>query len=247
MTMETSIDTLVGSTAPSTDKEHDCGPIIIGSGGAHRRQNSTGSFSTLLSATDPASDPDDSPKMMVHSSDPAVRDAISVIESAGLPYPCCQLLIVFILEALDPRVAALYVIAKGEEEKLHLLAQDWRYIVESGEFCSSAPHSPTRGCLRRRAPPAHDNFVHSFTPWVPTPGHRHYHSGRHHQARRQPLLHHGEARQLQGPADCCAYSARASPLGQRRGMPCHRRMLLFIALCFVNCECSWYWELGPRP
>lgn len=75
---------------------------------------------------------------------PEVNEAVSLIESIELPHPSGALLSSFVTEALDPRAAAKFVLARcrdghSDDGRAHLisLVDDWTYIVESSEF----PHS----------------------------------------------------------------------------------------------------------
>jgi hypothetical protein len=66
-----------------------------------------------------------------------VKEALSLIENARLPHPMGSLLSCFIVDALNPRLAAGQVLQGCEgsqdlEADLLLFVHDWIYIVESG-------------------------------------------------------------------------------------------------------------------
>lgn len=75
-----------------------------------------------------------------------VNEAVSIIECIELPHPSGALLSCFVTEALDPRAAAKFVLARcrdghsgdshSDDGRAHLLSlvDDWTYIVESSEF-----------------------------------------------------------------------------------------------------------------
>lgn len=68
--------------------------------------------------------------------DDDVKVALSLIESAKLPHPSGPLLSSFIIEALNPRFAAQYVLQTcrpGHSQQTCLLqiVSDWSYLVES--------------------------------------------------------------------------------------------------------------------
>ena len=65
-----------------------------------------------------------------------VNEALSLIEGAKLPHPSGPLLSCFIIEALNPRLAAQYVLQicrPGHNQQTCLLqiVSDWSYLVES--------------------------------------------------------------------------------------------------------------------
>lgn len=66
-----------------------------------------------------------------------VQNTLSLIESAGLPYPSGPLLKSFVTEALNPVVAARFVHERLLLGEGSLLARDWSYIVESCKFTPS--------------------------------------------------------------------------------------------------------------
>lgn len=68
-----------------------------------------------------------------------VDSALKLIINARLPHPLYPLLASFILEALNPRLPARYVLGRcraGENLQKDLLGivEDWRFIVESRMF-----------------------------------------------------------------------------------------------------------------
>lgn len=68
-----------------------------------------------------------------------VDSALKLIINARLPHPLYPLLAGFILEALDPRLPARYVLGRCRadenlQEDLLGIVEDWRYIVESRMF-----------------------------------------------------------------------------------------------------------------
>jgi len=67
-----------------------------------------------------------------------VQDALSLIESAGLPYPSGPLLESFVTEALNPVVAARFAKPRLLLGEGSLLASDWSYIVQSSRFAPVA-------------------------------------------------------------------------------------------------------------
>ncbi|KAF7563112.1 hypothetical protein G7046_g998 [Stylonectria norvegica] len=77
-----------------------------------------------------------------------VQEAISVIEDAGLPYPSGPLLSSFVSGALNPRLAAEYVLQASrsqahsdEANPLLSLLADWKYIVEAVSTHATSPPS----------------------------------------------------------------------------------------------------------
>lgn len=81
-----------------------------------------------------------------------VNEILSLIESAELPHPSGALLSSFVNEALNPRSAAEFVLARCDaghrsERRTQLLSlvDDWIYIVQSSKFTgleNSLPRSP---------------------------------------------------------------------------------------------------------
>lgn len=79
-----------------------------------------------------------------------VNEALSLIESTELSHPSGALLSSFITEALDPRSAAEFVLAKcprtqhNDDRRANLLSlvDDWTYIVESISHHGSPPPAP---------------------------------------------------------------------------------------------------------
>jgi len=68
-----------------------------------------------------------------------VRDALSLIEGARLPHPSGPLLSSFIVEALDPPLAARYILQTsqsggGQEADLYQIVSDWSYLVQSSVY-----------------------------------------------------------------------------------------------------------------
>jgi hypothetical protein len=68
--------------------------------------------------------------------DDDVKEALLLIESAKLPHPSGQLLSSFVIEALNPRLAAQYVLQTcrsdhNRQADLLLIVSDWSYLVES--------------------------------------------------------------------------------------------------------------------
>ncbi|KUJ15474.1 kinase-like protein [Mollisia scopiformis] len=79
--------------------------------------------------------------------DKDVKEALSLIEGAKLPHPSDPLLSSFIIEALDPRLAARYVLRttqSGENQQVGLLrlVSDWTYLVESISKHGCSPPTP---------------------------------------------------------------------------------------------------------
>jgi hypothetical protein len=65
-----------------------------------------------------------------------VQEALSLIENSKLPHPSGPLLSSFIFEALNPRLAAQYILQtclsdRTRKADLLSLASDWTYLVES--------------------------------------------------------------------------------------------------------------------
>jgi hypothetical protein len=68
--------------------------------------------------------------------DKDVKEAISLIESTKLPHLTDPLLSSFIYEALNPRLAAQYIVQAcssdhTRKDDLLSVASDWSYLVES--------------------------------------------------------------------------------------------------------------------
>ena len=68
--------------------------------------------------------------------DDAVTEALALIESARLPHPSGPLLSSFVSEALNPRLAAQYILktcrsGHDQQTDLLLLVSDWSYLVEA--------------------------------------------------------------------------------------------------------------------
>lgn len=108
--------------------------------------------------------------------DDMVKQARSLIESARLPHPSGPLLDAFITEALDPRLAAQYVLQTcrrpGHEEnaELLLLVSDWSYIVGSST------------CIKSQDVVALIDKNFSLRVWQPSTSARPCHSYHHHRA-----------------------------------------------------------------
>lgn len=81
----------------------------------------------------------------------AVRNARSLIEDLGLPYPSGPLLESFVTEALDQETAAHYVTSRLERGEGSALVADWSYIVDSSEFRipNGLPYPPKRTSVQR--------------------------------------------------------------------------------------------------
>ncbi|KAI0007108.1 kinase-like domain-containing protein [Xylariaceae sp. FL0662B] len=80
-------------------------------------------------------------------SDAEVKRAMSLIDGAKLPYPLGPLLQCFVMEALDPRLAARYIleICNSSHDKhadLLAAASHWRHIVESVIRQGRTPRPP---------------------------------------------------------------------------------------------------------
>lgn len=65
-----------------------------------------------------------------------VQSTLALINAAKLPHPQGPLLASFILEALNPAVAAQYVSDRFDAGNVSDVVADWRYIVESSESVS---------------------------------------------------------------------------------------------------------------
>ena len=95
-----------------------------------------------------------------------VKEALSLIESAGLPHPSSLLLSSFIIEALDPPLAAQYVLptcrsGDDEEADLFSIVSDWSYIVESST-------SPTCTLAFPSLPSLMTDQYFSIKAWLPS-------------------------------------------------------------------------------
>jgi hypothetical protein len=64
-----------------------------------------------------------------------VRNALSVIEGVRLPHPLGVLLSSFVKEAMNPVLAARYVLTRNSEGGLQELSSDWIDVVQ----CSESP------------------------------------------------------------------------------------------------------------
>jgi hypothetical protein len=63
-----------------------------------------------------------------------VNHALRLVDESALPHPWGPLLSSFITEALNPAVAARYVVDKLTEGYGSGLVSDWSYIIESSVF-----------------------------------------------------------------------------------------------------------------
>ncbi|KAH8597551.1 hypothetical protein B0O99DRAFT_617672 [Bisporella sp. PMI_857] len=90
--------------------------------------------------------------------DDKVKEALSLIEAARLPHPSSPLLSSFVIEALNPRLAAEYVLKtcrSGRNQEVDLLSfvSDWSYLVEGITKCGSPPPIPdaaTQAAIAKR-------------------------------------------------------------------------------------------------
>lgn len=76
--------------------------------------------------------------------DSDVREALSLAENANLAHPASALLSCFILDALNPQLAAKHVLegcrrSQDLEAVLLSLVSDWSYIVESSMIETTPP------------------------------------------------------------------------------------------------------------
>ncbi|KAF4943255.1 hypothetical protein FGADI_13532 [Fusarium gaditjirri] len=117
--------------------------------------------------------------------DSKYHEAFSIIENEDLPHPLGKLLTSFIANALDPALAASYVLnhcPPGQHRKadLHILISDWTFIVESITKYGTTPPAPdsrvqaqilkrdgNRCCITGKPPSLRDPLV--VTPVVLAP------------------------------------------------------------------------------
>lgn len=78
-----------------------------------------------------------------------VKEALLLIERARLPHPSGPLLSPFVVEALNPQLAAEYILricrhSHDQQADLRSLVSDWSYVVESSTVrlppCLALPH-----------------------------------------------------------------------------------------------------------
>jgi hypothetical protein len=86
---------------------------------------------------------------LLNDDDNDVKKALSLIESARLPHPSGPILSSFIIEALNPRSAAQYVLhtcRPDHNQRICLLqiVSDWTYLVESSMCPISTCRTPSR-------------------------------------------------------------------------------------------------------
>ena len=67
-----------------------------------------------------------------------VRDVLSQIENADLPYPSGPLLSSFVTGAVDPTLAARYLSARLVAEEARSVVIEWAYIVNSSKSAALA-------------------------------------------------------------------------------------------------------------
>lgn len=72
------------------------------------------------------------------TSQDAVGEAMGLIDGAGLPHPMVQVVASFVLDAVNPQLAADYIISKCSEagdqphEAVKVLVSDWKCVLYSG-------------------------------------------------------------------------------------------------------------------
>lgn len=100
--------------------------------------------------------------------DAIVLEACALIDSGGLPHPSPRLLKNFILQALDPRAPANFVLKTcepfkydatglGLHARLSELLADWKFIVQAGRssilfYVSTFSHLCSQGAIRLNPP-----------------------------------------------------------------------------------------------
>lgn len=74
------------------------------------------------------------PALHMATPEDEVREALSLIETAGLPYPSDLLLLNFVSDARHRHLAARYVQRAFAAGEAGLLVTDWTYIIDSSEL-----------------------------------------------------------------------------------------------------------------